>query len=503
MFRVLLVQPPNSQRSFTRSGTLLPPLGLASVAAYLRLHDVCVKIVDAEGQRLGSLEIEREIHSYRADIVGITCTSFTVTPAIEVAKITKKVSSATTVIGGPHVSLNPHGLLKDFSEVDITVQNEGEITMLELTQCLEKGLDLRNVDGVSFRSRQGLTTNKPRTMLNLDDLPQPAWDLLPRSVWKNYWDPRARRFPIATLQTNRGCPHQCIYCSEPKIYGRGVRFRTASNVVDEIQRDQEMLGIRELSVVDSVFTLWPKRVIEICDEIISRRLDISWACNSRVDTIRPDLLSKMKKAGCHRIYFGVETGSQDELPLIRKRITLDQVRRAVAICKKNMVHVETGFIIGFPRESMNQVKETIEFARSLSADSTQFSILLPLPGTEVYQMAAEMGIELPPYWNAGFNSPKVTLSALSVRELIRAQNWAYRRTYFKPRYLVEQLARIRSLNDLKYNISRIDRFLRYIRSMSARIKSAPMDDEVARAKPCYNMPMRLAPMKRTQVSKHS
>lgn len=477
---MLLVQPPQTQRGFTRSGTLLPPLGLATLAASLRLNDVDVKILDAEGQLSSWREISAEIASYRPDVVGITCTSYTVRQAAEVARISKEQSHAITVIGGPHPSIDPVGLIRDFSEVDVTVQNEGEATIVDLVACLEGDRGLRLVDGIAFRSGGEVIVNKPRIQLrNLDDLPLPAWDLLPSRVWKNYWDPRAARFPIATLQTNRGCPHQCIYCSEPKVYGPGVRFKSAARVVDEIQYDQEKFGVREVSIVDSVFTLSPRKVEEICDEIAARRIDISWACNSRVDKIEPSILRKMKRAGCHRIYFGVETGSEEELPLIKKRTTLPQVRRAIRLCKDNAVHCEAGFILGLPGQDMRQIGRTVEFARTLNADSTQFSILLPLPGTAVFKMAEQMGIDLPNYWDAGFNAPRVTLCNLSVQQLLKAQKWAYRSVYFRPEYLLSQLRRIRSIADLRYDVSRLSRFARYMSRKNSPGKDG--EDSVGRA----------------------
>ena len=213
-------------------------------------------------------------------------------------------------------------------------------------------------------------------------------------------------------------------------------------------------------MVDSIFTLRPALVEAVCDEIISRNLDVSWFCNSRVDSLREDMLPKMKRAGCIRIYFGVETGTADGLIQVNKKATLEQAVDALSACKRHGVRSEAGFIMGLPRQTRKDMLETVEFAKRLNADSTQFSILLPLPGTAVFDSMVEMGINVPDA-DGGFNLPNVSLCDLSCRELREMQKRAYRTVYLRPEYVLGQLRKM-GPHTIKNDVARLAGFVRYM-----------------------------------------
>ena len=458
---VVLVQPPESQRQFTRRGTLLPPLGLATVGSVLRQDGHAVRILDCEGQKLSWEGLAAELARSKPDIVGITSTSFTVRQVVKTAQVTDENTDALVVVGGPHATVQPTSLLDDSEYIDITVQNEGEETMTELVRAVEAGSSFEGIDGIGFRKNGRVVLNKPRTPIaNLDCLPFPAWDLIPQDAWKNYWEPRCNRHPVVTLQTNRGCPYQCTFCSEFTIYGKGVRFKTAARIADEISYCVDKLHVKGISIVDSIFTLRPKLVESVCDELISRKLDVLWFCNSRVDSLHERLLSKMKKAGCIRIYFGVEAGTNEGLAIVNKKATLSQASQAVSACKKHGVRTEAGFIIGLPSQTMADIRGTVEFAKSLNADSTQFSILLPLPGTKIYDNLMEAGAGFPKM-AGGFNSPDISLCDLTCRELRDAQKWAYRSVYLRRQYVLDQLTKAR-LGSIVNDFSRLVGFVKYM-----------------------------------------
>lgn len=457
---VVLIQPPESQRRFTRRGTLLPPLGLASVASALRQSGSRVRILDCEGQGLSWIDLTRDLERMKPDIVGITSTSFTMQQVARTARVAKE-TGAFVVVGGPHASLQPQSLLEAHVHVDAVVQNEGEITMTELVDRVERGADLGGVPGVAFRKDGRIVLNEPRTPIaDLDTLPFPAWDIIPPGAWKNYWDPRCNAHPVVTLQTNRGCPYNCAFCSEFVIYGKGVRFRSAPKIVDEMEYCIERFGAKGVSIVDSIFTLRPALVEAVCDEIISRNLDVSWFCNSRVDSLRDGMLPKMKKAGCIRIYFGVETGTTDGLIQVNKKATLGQAVEALSACKRHGVRSEAGFIMGLPRQTRKDMLATVEFAKRLNADSTQFSILLPLPGTAVFDSMVEMGINIPDA-DGGFNLPNVSLCDLSCQELREMQKLAYRAVYLRPEYVLGQLRKI-GRRTIKNDAARLAGFVRHM-----------------------------------------
>ena len=436
-------------------------MGLASVGGVLREKGHRVRILDCEGQGLSWSDLAGELKRTKPDVVGITSTSFTVQQVARTARVAKEETGAFVVVGGPHATLRPLSLLEGHEHIDAVVQNEGEITMSELVDRLGKGEGLEGVLGAGFRGGDGTVMNGPRTPISdLDGLPFPAWDLVPPDAWNNYWDPRCNAHPVVTLQTNRGCPYNCSFCSEFAIYGKGVRFRGASGIVDEMEYCVERFGARGISVVDSIFTLRPALVEAVCDEMISRKLDVSWFCNSRVDSLCADLLPKMKRAGCIRIYFGVESGTDDGLALVNKRATRAQAVDAVSACRRYGVRSEAGFIIGLPGQSRKDMLETVRFAKLLNADSTQFSILLPLPGTAVFDTMVEMGIDVPDF-GGGFNLPGVSLCELDRTELQEMQKFAYRAVYARPEYVLGQL-RMVGLRTLKNDAARLAGFVRYM-----------------------------------------
>lgn len=439
----------------------MPPLGLASVASVLRQEGHRVGILDCGGQGLSWDDLAGDLERAKPDIVGITSTSFTVQQMARTARVAKEKTGAFVVVGGPHASLQPRPLLDAHEHVDAVVCNEGETTMAELVGRVESGAGLEGVLGAGFRRNGRTVMNEPRAPIaDLDGLPFPAWDIVPPSAWKNYWDPRCNAHPVVTLQTNRGCPYSCSFCSEFVIYGKGVRFRSAPRIVDEIEYCTERFGAKGISVVDSIFTLRPALVEAVCDEIIARNLDVSWFCNSRVDSLREDLLPKMKRAGCIRIYFGVEAGTDDGLIRVNKKATLEQAVGALAACRKHGVRSEAGFIMGLPGQTRKDMQETIRFAKRLNADSTQFSILLPLPGTAVFDDMVEMGIDIPDA-GSGFNLPKVSLCKLSCRELQKMQRLAYRSVYLRPGYVLGQLRKV-GLRTIRNDAARLAGFVRYM-----------------------------------------
>lgn len=458
---VTLIQPPESQRKFTRRGTLLPPLGLASLGSILRQKGSRVSILDCEGQRLSWNDLAAELERVKPDIVGITSTSFTVQQVARTARLAKERAGAFVVVGGPHASLQPRSLLDTCEHVDAVVLNEGEVTMSEMMEHLDGGAGLEGVPGVGFRKSDGIVLNESRMPIaDLDGLPFPAWDLIPPGAWNNYWDPRCNAHPVVTLQTNRGCPYNCSFCSEFTIYGKGVRFRSAPRIVDEMEYCVERFGAKGISVVDSIFTLRSSLVEAVCDEIISRNLDVSWFCNSRVDSLREDILPKMKRAGCIRIYFGVEAGTEDGLIRVNKRATMEQAVKALSACRRHGVNSEAGFIIGLPGQTRGDMLEAVKFAKLLNADSTQFSILLPLPGTAVFDSMIEMGINAPDA-SGGFNLPSVSLCDLSCQELQEMQKFAYKAVYARPGYVLGQLRKM-GPRTLKGDAARLMGFVRYM-----------------------------------------
>lgn len=398
--RILLINPP-----ITSWGEIKiephPPLGLAYLAAYLLKHGHQAKILDALilggmkriGKKykkgLSDQEIKKEIKKFNPDIVGIS-QMFTAyaQDGYSIAQITKKVNpKITTVFGGAHVSIDPKAILAEES-VDIAVYGEGEITFLNLVNAKEKKQFPKNLTGIVYRQGQKIIQTPSTPFIkNLDKLPFPAWHLLPLNLYDRK-DPSVIRHPLTSMITSRGCPGRCVFCSIHAVWGYAWRARSAQNVVDEIELLVKDYGIREIHFQDDNLSLDKKRLMEICDEIVKRKLNIKWATPNGIAywNLNTRLLKKMKRAGCYRLTFGIESGDPKMRKWIGKAHSLAQAKTLTKIANNLGFWTLATFIFGFPYETERQIKKTINFALKSEVDFALFYRLSPLPGTPVYQV---------------------------------------------------------------------------------------------------------------------
>jgi len=240
--------------------------------------------------------------------------------------------------------------------------------------------------------------------------------------------------------TSRGCPFNCTFCASSLLFGKRFRGRSPKNVVDEIEQVVSEYNPESIEFSDDEFTLDRKRVAGICDEIRRRGLSVIWACSSRVDVISRELLRKMRAAGCFFIYYGVESGSQRILNLMRKGITMEQVIDAIRWTKEVGIETLASYIIGFPGETEEDIEETIALAKKLNTDYAQFSLATPYPGTELYSSAKEKGLLLTedwPQYTAG--KPIILNNDCSKEDLMRLLTKAYKSFYLSPRILLRHL----------------------------------------------------------------
>ena len=303
---VLLVNPPGELKNS------ILPLGLASIAAYLRNNDIDVRAIDALVEELNFKEFEDRVSQGGADIIGIYMTSPRYGEGKRACEACKKALPNSVIIaGGPHPSALPAETLQEIPQLDICGIGEGEITMLELVKAIENNAPLSQIDGIAFRDKNTgeIIITKPRDFIkNLDDIPFPARDLFPLKKYKTL-PPYGRKSPYFTTITSRGCPFNCAYCSKD-VFRNIFRARSPKNVVDEIEELISKYHAQEIQFYDDDFTLDMKRAEEICDEILRRGIKIRWSCLTRVDLVNENLLKKIKKAGCWMIAYGVESGNQ-------------------------------------------------------------------------------------------------------------------------------------------------------------------------------------------------
>ena len=380
--KFLLVNPP-----YPRAEIPSPPLGLAYIAAALEEEGYSVQIQDFVVNRYTKEKIEEKYKEYEPDIVGTTAVTMTFDDASDILKYYKEESpDIFTVIGGPHVTFDAVNTLKKHPHIDMIVMGEGERTIIEIADHLKNGKSFNDIKGISFRENGGVTTTEPRPLIqDMKTLPYPARHLLPLNKYQ------ALDLPI-TIITSRGCPHKCIFCVGSKMVGGKVRFCDSISVVDEIEMVMKE-GFKKINIVDDLFTANKKHAFAVCDEIMKRGIEVEWGVFARVDTVTPDLLNKMREAGCSMLLYGVESGSQEILDKVKKKITIEKCVEAVKMAKEAGMVPMASFILGLPGETLDTVDRTLKFGKELSA-SYGFHLLAPFPGTEVRERAEEYGIKI-------------------------------------------------------------------------------------------------------------
>lgn len=369
--------------------SIMPPLGLLYLAAYLEGRGHEVHVLDAEAKRMDDNEVMERIGQIAPEIVASGAT----TPEIDntanfMGKIKRKFPGILTVVGGPHPSALPERTLQEYGGLDFVIKGEGEEALSELIEALGTGGALSEVKGLSFRDANGIVRNPDRLHIeNIDALPFPARHLVDPDDYK-LTVPVKGNTRATMVQTMRGCPFKCIFCYRSKNPSP-VRFRSPKRVIDEIEECVNKHSIQSVVFCDDTFTLFRERVFELCDEILKRGLDISWYCLARADTLDPELLHKMKSAGLVLLSIGVETGSQSQLDEIGKRTTLDQYRKAYDTVKNLAIEARGSFIIGLPNDTVKTIKDTIRFAKKLSLNEAFFNIATPYPGTVLWDKAKQ------------------------------------------------------------------------------------------------------------------
>lgn len=426
-----------------------PPLGLMYVAAYTEQHtDHEIEILDMLAEEVTYAQLESELRKRKPDIVGITTTTFTLIDTMIVAKIAKAVNKNIKIIlGGPHVYIYPEETIR-LPEVDFLVLGEGELPFVELLQNIDSYESLKSMKGIVFEHEGEIINNGTRKFIEeLDSLPFPARHL---TKVNKYSSLLAKRTPITTMLTSRGCPYKCLFCYRPHL-GKKFRARSAVNVVNEMEECANM-GIKEILVYDDTFTIDRQRVMDICSLILKRNLDITWDIRTRVNIVDMEMLKTLKKARCERIHYGIESANPDILKVLRKGITIPQVELAFKMTKEVGISTLAYFMLGSPTESKEQIMNTIAYAKKLKPDYCHFAITTPYPATPLYEMGIRMGM-FGDYWREFAANPRKDFEpqyweeGLSRNELTQLLNYAYKSFYARPAYVLRQIVKVRSLSE--------------------------------------------------------
>lgn len=473
--KALLIYPPTLNMIRTNLPVFIdkelgvyPPLGLLYIAAYAQKNtNFKIQLLDCHAEKLNYQDIEKRIIQEGPDIIGIQAFTFSLIDALKVADIAKKVKPKIHVcMGGPHVNIYPLETLKSPS-VDSVVKGEGEYAFAEICNMLENSGEFSNIKGILFKKNGEIVDTGIRPFLTnqeLDSLPHPARILLETN---NYYSLLAQTNPITTVMTSRGCPFKCIFCDRPQM-GKVFRYRNAANIMSELETCLDM-GIREFFFYDDTFTVNRNRVLDLCEKLIESGANrrITWDIRSRLDTVDEEMLKRMHQAGCKRIHYGVEAGTERILKILKKDITLKQVLNIFKTTSKYGIQTLAYFILGNPSETRSEMQETISFSKKLDPDYIHFSLMTPYPGTELYKLALEKGVAKSDYWKKFAESPdknfepmfwEENLNRLELNAMLQS---AYKSFYLRPGYIFKQILKLRSTSELKRKFKAAIKVIKY------------------------------------------
>ena len=368
-----------------------PPLGLMSLASFLREKekDVKIKIIDTRVECKKEGEIKKAVMDFKPDIVGISAITVEAQKMHSIAKEVKEVSrNIPVIVGGPHPSCYPEEVMKD-ENIDYAVIREGERTFLEMVRCLSSGKKPSLIKGVYLRENGSiLFTGEQDLIENLDELPFPAWDLVnPKNYFKKFrFTPVGQKIPYIAVITSRACPYRCIYCHN--MFGKKPRLRSPVNVVDEIEEVTKRIGVNEVEVFDDIFNIHEDRVVGIFEEVMRRNLKLrfSFPNGLRSDRLSRKTLEVMRRGGTYYISFAIESGSPRLQKLIKKNLDLDKARRAIEDAVSLGIFSNGFFMLGFPTETEEEMKMTLDFAFNSPLHIAMFFIVVPHKGTELFNM---------------------------------------------------------------------------------------------------------------------
>lgn len=444
---------------YVKQRTLDPPLGLMALAAYVRSCNHSVELFDlnyyeaATNEQIEKVFVEKYAERFKhIKVIGFTTTTTTIYAAFRAAEIFKKYFPDTVMIfGGAHASFVPdESLNKPF--VDAVCIGEGEDTLVEVIE----GRPFHSIEGLAYKKHipGGLEfiKNKARSRIKkLDELPMPAYDLLDikayRPILGNF-----KRLPAMMMITSRGCPWPCNFCRRP--VGRMWTYRSAKSLYNEMKYLSETYGVKDIAFMDDVFTVNEERVFELCDMLIANPLDIKWKCFARVDIVTPEMLKRMEQAGCWGIMYGVENFNQSVLDGMAKGVEVKQIYDAVRWSKEANLDVRVCMMVGNVGDTREIINRNIDLLIDLDPDYIALAILTPFPGHEIYNWAIERDLISTYNWDDYYGStPILKLDTLTPEEITYLFRKMAFRFYFRPGFIFKKLLKMRSLEELKLNVS--------------------------------------------------
>ncbi len=448
-------------RPYNRTSMLIPNHGLGYLAAALRNSGYDVELTDCIRERM-THEMFAEFIRDREDLlIGVQVFTFDLNSTAQHLKtIRVRFPDVPICLGGPHPSAMPEQTLKDFPEADFVFNGEADRSLPALAEKIAGGAapgreDFSGIANLVWRRNGEFVHNEREVIEDLDSLGMPAWDLIdPLSYPLAPQGTFLKKVPFAPIIVTRGCPFKCTFCAGYIIGGRRLRSRSVENVIDEIEYLVKNYGIKEIHIQDDNFTFYRDFVVNFCQSLLKKNLGIVWACPNgvRLDTLDEEVLRLMEDSGCWSIAVGIESGSQRILKLMKKNLTLDKVREKLALIRKTTrIRVTGFFILGYPSETPEEMKKTVDFSLKLDIDKVNFGILMPLPGTEVTRLLQKKGLlgdDIDWSRMSEYRSP-YTPPGFTEKSFRKIFQKAFFRFYFRPHIIYRFLGEIRSWDQVK------------------------------------------------------
>ncbi|MGI6457787.1 MAG: B12-binding domain-containing radical SAM protein [bacterium] len=428
------------------SGSCTPCLASLILAALVRKAGYTVGVIDAAAEGLTFTEALERLEPFQPKLIAFTTTTLTTLPADRFARMAKdRWQDLIAAIGGPHATAIPEETLQVCPALDIAAVNEGERTILQILEAVEKGeRDFSGIHGVVYRDRDGGIgrTPPPQTFKDLDSLPFPAWDLLPgfpQNYSPGYF--KVRQLPSTSFVSSRGCPFECSFC-DTSVFGQKIRSHSAEYMVDLFEYLNRRFGIRDVTFEDDTFMVYRKNVERFCELLLSKDLKMTWACNSRVNLAKPDLLRTMREAGCWHISYGIESGSQMILDHEDKKVTLEQIADGICNTAKAGIAPKGFFIVGHPRETRETLHATYNLTQSLPFADISVTCMTPFPGSPLARTAHEFGAFENDWTRMNLLNPIFIPHGLTQDDLTWWLNKILRDFYFRPRTVYSYMMRV-------------------------------------------------------------
>ncbi|MBO8126886.1 MAG: B12-binding domain-containing radical SAM protein [Firmicutes bacterium] len=383
---IALINSPVSVRS--PHSRLAPPLGLAYIASVLQANGFSVSAIDFNISGLNLRRVDRLVKIERPAVVGISAHTETYCNALKIAhRLKVNDPRIKVVMGGPHPTLLPRQALTE-EAVDFVCIGEGENTMLELCQKIAAGeTDFDSIKGLGFKNNGEVVINPRNALMDPDALPYPARDLFPLDFYTDRWN---------VLTARGGCPFSCPFCSASQIWGGRRMARDPKKIVAEVKMLINRYGADYIFFSDDIFTINKSWVLELLG-LLEKELPtpLEWGCSTRVDLVDAELLAAMAKAGCRAIHYGVESGSQKVLDSV-KGIKKEEVLTAVATAHQLGIKVASSFMIPFPEDTAETIRETKDFIQQVRNQGSKvlLSFTTPFPGTYFYENSERLGLKI-------------------------------------------------------------------------------------------------------------